>query len=134
MSFSGPTATRRHSGPHACPSANLARSPSSFPPISTVEYSLNTQSALFTSISICVCNTQVNKLTIPCKKSVYRLRGRTGEPLMDVIQRASEPAPVPGERMLCRHPFEEQKRAHVVPTRSAVTVALVTCALPIQIT
>lgn len=59
---------------------------------------------------------EVNKLTIPCKKSVYRLRGRTGEPLMDVIQRASEPAPVPGERMLCRHPFEEQKRAHVVPT------------------
>ena len=40
---------------------------------------------------------------------------------MDVIQRASERAPVPGERMLCRHPFEEQKRAHVVPTRCVVS-------------
>jgi nicotinate phosphoribosyltransferase len=58
-----------------------------------------------------------NKLTIPCRKNIYRLYGKTGEPIMDVIQRADEEVPREGQRMLCRHPFQEQKRAHVVPTK-----------------
>jgi nicotinate phosphoribosyltransferase len=27
----------------------------------------------------------------------------------------SEPAPVPGERLLCRHPFDPKKRVYVTP-------------------
>jgi nicotinate phosphoribosyltransferase len=38
-------------------------------------------------------------------------------PVIDVIQLASSPAPTPGTRILCRHPFQENKRAHIVPTR-----------------
>lgn len=68
---------------------------------------------------------EVAKLTIPCRKSVYRLRGNAGTPIMDVIQKASEAPPIPGERMLCRHPFEEQKRAHVVPTAVEVLLSVV---------
>ena len=59
---------------------------------------------------------EVSKLVIPCSKSVYRLFGKKGIPIVDVIQRSSERAPIAGERILVRHPFEEQKRAHVTPT------------------
>ncbi|KAM7263441.1 hypothetical protein ACFE04_001124 [Oxalis oulophora] len=46
----------------------------------------------------------VSKVSIPCKKRCYRLYGREGYALV-------------GERILCRHPFNESKRAYVVPQR-----------------
>ncbi|KAJ4898800.1 Nicotinate phosphoribosyltransferase 1 [Raphanus sativus] len=42
----------------------------------------------------------VTKVSIPCKKRTYRLFGKEV-----------------GERLLCRHPFNESKRAYVVPQR-----------------
>ena len=36
---------------------------------------------------------------------------------MDLITRKGEPAPRVGERTLLRHPFEESKRANVVPAK-----------------
>jgi hypothetical protein len=36
---------------------------------------------------------------------------------MDIIQRVGEPAPEVGKRIMCRHPFEESKRANVTPAR-----------------
>ena len=49
----------------------------------------------------------VAKLTIPGRKTIYRLLGGTGnEALIDLIQSVSEPPPEPGKRILCRHPFE----------------------------
>lgn len=59
----------------------------------------------------------VEKLVIPCKKSTYRMYSETGHPLMDYMVRAEERAPEVGKRILCRHPFEEQKRAYVTPAK-----------------
>ncbi|EGD79469.1 nicotinate phosphoribosyltransferase domain containing 1 [Salpingoeca rosetta] len=59
----------------------------------------------------------VEKVTIPGKKDGYRLHGRDGAPICDVLLREGEKAPVVGEAFLCRHPFQEQKRAHVRPQK-----------------
>ncbi|CAM8921903.1 unnamed protein product [Rhodiola kirilowii] len=57
----------------------------------------------------------VSKVSIPCKKWCYRLYGKEGYPLVDIMTGENEPAPKVGERLLCRHPFSESKRAYVVP-------------------
>ncbi|XP_042454922.1 nicotinate phosphoribosyltransferase 1-like [Zingiber officinale] len=57
----------------------------------------------------------VTKASIPCKKRCYRLYGREGYPLVDIMTRDDEQPPKVGERILCRHPFNESKRAYVVP-------------------
>lgn len=36
--------------------------------------------------------------------------------LLDLLTRNDEPAPQPNERVLCRHPLEEAKRAYVKPS------------------
>ncbi|KAL1354675.1 hypothetical protein AAHE18_05G058900 [Arachis hypogaea] len=57
----------------------------------------------------------VSKVSIPCKKKIYRLYGKESYPLVDIMTGEDEPPPKVGERILCRHPFEESKRAYVVP-------------------
>ncbi|KAG6571263.1 Nicotinate phosphoribosyltransferase 2 [Cucurbita argyrosperma subsp. argyrosperma] len=57
----------------------------------------------------------VSKVSIPCKKRSFRLYGKEGYPLVDIMSGENEPAPKVGERILCRHPFNESKRAYVVP-------------------
>nr|GME19271.1 nicotinate phosphoribosyltransferase 2-like [Ipomoea batatas] len=59
----------------------------------------------------------VTKVSIPCKKRRYRLYGKEGYPLVDIMTGENEPPPKVGERILCRHPFSESKRAYVVPQR-----------------
>ncbi|CAN6466475.1 unnamed protein product [Victoria cruziana] len=59
----------------------------------------------------------ISKVSIPCKKQCYRLYGREGYPLVDIMTAETEPPPKVGERILCRHPFSESKRAYVVPQR-----------------
>ncbi|KAK3020013.1 hypothetical protein RJ639_004973 [Escallonia herrerae] len=59
----------------------------------------------------------VSKVSIPCKKRSYRLYGKEGFPLVDIMTGENEPPPKEGERILCRHPFNESKRAYVVPQR-----------------
>ncbi|XP_020577758.1 nicotinate phosphoribosyltransferase 2-like isoform X2 [Phalaenopsis equestris] len=59
----------------------------------------------------------VSKVTIPCKKRCYRLYGREGYALLDLMTGENEEPPKKGERILCRHPFSESKRAYVVPHR-----------------
>ncbi|KAE9597636.1 hypothetical protein Lal_00041588 [Lupinus albus] len=59
----------------------------------------------------------VSKVSIPCKKRCYRLYGKEGYPLVDIMTGENEPSPKVGERILCRHPFQESKRAYVVPQR-----------------
>ncbi|GKU98940.1 hypothetical protein SLEP1_g11873 [Rubroshorea leprosula] len=59
----------------------------------------------------------VSKVSIPCKKRIYRLYGKEGYPLVDIMTGENEPSPKVGERLLCRHPFNESKRAYMVPQR-----------------
>ncbi|XAR57785.1 Nicotinate phosphoribosyltransferase [Bertholletia excelsa] len=59
----------------------------------------------------------ITKVSIPCKKRCYRLYGKEGCPLVDIMTGENEPPPKVGERILCRHPFSESKRAYVVPQR-----------------
>jgi nicotinate phosphoribosyltransferase len=59
---------------------------------------------------------EVEKLVIPCRKTVHRLYGADGKPICDIIQRADEPAPREGERVLCRNPFKENDRVYVTPS------------------
>ncbi|CAG0894964.1 unnamed protein product [Cyprideis torosa] len=57
----------------------------------------------------------VNKITMPGKKDVYRLFGSDGHALIDLMTRPDEQPPQPGGRVLSRHPFQESKRAYVSP-------------------
>ncbi|XP_067145209.1 nicotinate phosphoribosyltransferase isoform X1 [Centruroides vittatus] len=59
----------------------------------------------------------VSKVTIPGCKNAYRLYGQDGYALIDLLQQTEEAAPQMGERVLCRHPFQESKRAYVIPTK-----------------
>ncbi|XP_072940547.1 nicotinate phosphoribosyltransferase isoform X2 [Epargyreus clarus] len=59
----------------------------------------------------------VGKVTIPGHKEAYRLFGADGHALIDLLQRSSEPAPEVGQKVLCRHPFQESKRAYVIPSK-----------------
>ena len=60
----------------------------------------------------------IEKVLIPGRKLAYRLFGKDGWPLLDfLIRRSERQMPSVGERVLCRHPFIEQKRVAVVPSR-----------------
>jgi nicotinate phosphoribosyltransferase len=59
----------------------------------------------------------VSKVTIPGRKDTYRLIGKEGYPVLDLMVQADEAAPLEGERILCRHPFDEKKRVYVVPQK-----------------
>lgn len=59
----------------------------------------------------------VAKVTMPGDKNVYRLFGSDGHALVDLLQRVGESPPEIGQKVLCRHPFQESKRAYVIPSR-----------------
>lgn len=59
----------------------------------------------------------VEKITMPGNKSAYRLYGADGHALIDLLQKVDEIPPKVGHKVLCRHPFQESKRAYVIPTR-----------------
>lgn len=60
----------------------------------------------------------IEKVLIPGKKVAYRLFGEAGWPLLDLLVNSNEvDKPTEGKRILCRHPFMEQKRVAVTPKR-----------------
>ena len=60
---------------------------------------------------------QPDKMTIPGVKDVYRLVGEHQYPVLDLMTEAGQPEPKAGEKILCRHPFSETKRAYVTPVK-----------------
>lgn len=58
----------------------------------------------------------VEKVTMPGKKNVYRVFGQNGYALVDLMLKSDEEPPKPMQKVLCRHPFEESKRAYVIPS------------------
>ncbi len=59
----------------------------------------------------------VTKMTLPGRKTGYRLYGEKGHPIVDLLILDDEKAPEVDERILCCHPFEEEKRMYVVPSK-----------------
>merc|ERR1711936_1054258 len=57
----------------------------------------------------------VHKVTMPGPKNAFRLYSSDGHALIDLMMRPGEDPPEVGKRVLCRHPFEESKRAYVMP-------------------
>mmetsp|Transcript_27996 Transcript_27996/g.39565 ORF Transcript_27996/g.39565 Transcript_27996/m.39565 type:complete len:567 (-) Transcript_27996:202-1902(-) len=60
---------------------------------------------------------EIEKVLIPGRKTPYRLYGAKGWPLLDLMVTEKEPIPTAGTRIMCRHPFDELKRANVTATR-----------------
>lgn len=60
---------------------------------------------------------EITKVTIPGAKEAYRLISAEGTPILDYMIRQGEAAPTPGRRLMCRHPFDEKKRAWVTPSQ-----------------
>ncbi|KAL5281009.1 NAPRT family protein [Megaselia abdita] len=59
----------------------------------------------------------VEKVTMPGSKNAYRLYSTDGHALIDLLQKVTESPPEVGQKVLCRHPFQESKRAYVIPSR-----------------
>lgn len=66
----------------------------------------------------------IGKTTTPGKKKVYRLFGREGHAILDLIALDSEDAPKAGERVLCMHIHDPKKRCYCTPS---VVEELLTC-------
>ncbi|XP_020277588.1 nicotinate phosphoribosyltransferase isoform X4 [Pseudomyrmex gracilis] len=60
---------------------------------------------------------EVGKVTIPGRKDAYRLYGSDGYALIDLLQKTTEESPQVMKTVLCRHPFQQTKRANVTPSR-----------------
>lgn len=68
---------------------------------------------------------EVQKLVIPCRKNCYRLYNKEQLPIIDLMTECNEPPPEAGQRILCRHPFLENLRAYVTPSKVENLHALV---------
>ncbi|HUL31869.1 MAG TPA: nicotinate phosphoribosyltransferase [Thermodesulfobacteriota bacterium] len=59
---------------------------------------------------------ELNKMTIPGRKEVYRLCGEDGFSLLDLMVKVGDKPPEPKKRVLCHHPFDHIKRVYVTPS------------------
>jgi len=57
------------------------------------------------------------KINLPGRKHVFRLYGKEGCPLADVMVGINEEKPQVGKKFLCCHPFEIVKRTYITPSR-----------------
>ncbi|XP_076261118.1 nicotinate phosphoribosyltransferase-like isoform X2 [Rhynchophorus ferrugineus] len=57
------------------------------------------------------------KVTMAGSKEAYRLYSNNGYALVDLLLRSTEQPPNENEKILCRHPLEESKRAYMMPAK-----------------
>eukprot|EP01118_Nematostelium_gracile_P018801 TRINITY_DN8495_c0_g1_i1.p1 TRINITY_DN8495_c0_g1~~TRINITY_DN8495_c0_g1_i1.p1 ORF type:complete len:554 (-),score=141.34 TRINITY_DN8495_c0_g1_i1:31-1692(-) len=60
---------------------------------------------------------EVSKVTLPGKKTAYRLYGAQSYPIVDMLITEKGDIPEAGKKILCLHPFDQKKRAYVTPTK-----------------
>lgn len=58
----------------------------------------------------------MDKVTIPRKKELFRIYGREGYALLDIMQGSDEELPKINQKILCRHPFES-KLCYATPSK-----------------
>jgi nicotinate phosphoribosyltransferase len=75
---------------------------------------------------------QVEKVTLPGRKDVYRLSRSDGIALADIMVMVGEAAPEPGVQILCRHPYDEKKRASIKPEHVELLTECVWKGKPVQ--
>lgn len=75
---------------------------------------------------------EAEKMVIPGRKEIFRLYGAEGHPLVDLMVRADEPAPQEGSPILVRHPFVENKRANIRPTKVVRLLSEVFSGTPLE--
>jgi nicotinate phosphoribosyltransferase len=59
---------------------------------------------------------ELSKVTIPGRKEAFRLLDSQGHPILDLMIEVGTTPPKVGARIMCRHPFQETKRAAVIPS------------------
>jgi nicotinate phosphoribosyltransferase len=59
---------------------------------------------------------ELSKVTIPGRKEAFRLLDASGHPILDLMVEVGSKAPQVGDKIMCRHPFQETKRAIVIPS------------------
>eukprot|EP00616_Rhizochromulina_sp_CCMP1243_P000511 CAMPEP_0118980012 /NCGR_PEP_ID=MMETSP1173-20130426/27292_1 /TAXON_ID=1034831 /ORGANISM="Rhizochromulina marina cf, Strain CCMP1243" /LENGTH=543 /DNA_ID=CAMNT_0006930323 /DNA_START=130 /DNA_END=1761 /DNA_ORIENTATION=+ len=59
----------------------------------------------------------IEKVMIPKNKSIFRLFSAEGPAILDLVVTDDEEPPKAGVKVLCRHPFQENRRANVTPAR-----------------
>lgn len=59
----------------------------------------------------------IEKITIPGKKHLYRIFGKNGFPLLDLMTKDNDLVPACGKKILCRHPFKSANRVYVTPEK-----------------
>lgn len=59
----------------------------------------------------------ISKVTIPGRKEAYRLYGKNGYPLLDLLIKIGDTKPIAGRKVTCQHPFDERKRAFIIPQK-----------------
>lgn len=59
---------------------------------------------------------QTTKISIPGAKNIYRLSGKDGRYLLDLLQLKAEAPPTPGKSLWAHHPFDAFRKAEVTPS------------------
>ena len=57
------------------------------------------------------------KTMIACSKTSYRLYDKNDEALVDLLLGDTEPVPLAGHPILCRHPFDSDQKCRITPAR-----------------
>jgi len=78
---------------------------------------------------------EMEKVSIPAKKQIYRLYSKDGVPILDLMQKATDEPPQANHKIFCRHILDDTKRCYVVPSRVEPLLHLIwdgkpTCRLP----
>lgn len=60
---------------------------------------------------------EMEKVSIPGRKQLFRLYSKDHIPILDLMQRASDEAPEANKKIFCRHILDDTKRCYVVPSR-----------------